>query len=418
MEMRIFMNKKEEFKTHVMKCLVEGNMTVKQASKRLGFSERYVKKLKARYRKFGALSMLHGNCGRQPKHTFDPTLKQRIIEIRKDPLYADSNIIHFMEILDEEYNINVSYSYLYRLLRDNGIKSPRNHKKIKNHHRRQRRARLGELLQADATSYTFFSGDKQRYTLHGFIDDATGKITGLYMCKNECMQGYFEVTRQTLQNFGIPESIYADGSSIFFTNKKEKLTIEEELNGVEKPVTQYSRIMEELGITMIKAMSSQAKGRIERLWNTLQDRLVTEFRINNITNTDEANVFLERYIKKFNKQFGKEAKEKTSSFLKLMGSINLDILLTVKYRRQIDNGGCFKLNNIYFKVEGVNIPPKAFVNVLISKKIGMKVMYNEKLYKIIPIIDKNNIEISNTESITNIIQEFIYFNCLKNERIA
>ena len=132
-----------------------------------------------------------------------------------------------------------------------------------------------------------------------------GKSLGLYMCKNECLLGYLEVLRQTLENYGIPISIYPDKYSVFFPPKKvdDHLTIEEQLNGREKGVTQFGRIVEELGIGMFAASSPQAKGRIERLWQTLQSRLLTEFRINKITNVDEANKFLLTYIPKYNSKF-------------------------------------------------------------------------------------------------------------------
>ena len=111
------------------------------------------------------------------------------------------------------------------------------------------------------------------------------------MCKNECLLGYLEVLRQTLENYGIPISLYPDKYSVFFPPKKvdDHITVEEQLNGREKGVTQFGRIVEELGIDMFPASSPQAKGRIERLWETLQSRLVTEFRINKITNVDDAN---------------------------------------------------------------------------------------------------------------------------------
>lgn len=412
------MNKKEELKAHIIKCCIDGNMTVKQAAIRLGFSERYVKKLKARYKEYGVSSMLHGNCGRQPKKTLDIALKQKILDIRKQPQYDTVNVMHFKDILAEKYDITVSYSFLYNFLNKNNIKSPRKHRKTKVHHRRSRRSKMGELLQIDATPHEFFAGDNNKYTLHGLIDDASGQITGLYMCKNECMHGYFEVIRQTLKNFGIPENIYADGSSIFFTTKKDKLTIEEQLSGIEEPNTQFGKIMNELGIHLIHAGSSQAKGRIERLWNTLHDRLFTEFKINNIYNMDQANIFLKEYIKKYNKKFKVRPKDVKKAFIPLLKSINLDTLLTVKYKRTVDNGACFSLNNVSFKIENIDILPRTKVDVLISKKIGIKVLYKNKLYTVKPIYDKNNIPIDKLESIENIIAEFIYFNCLKNERIA
>ena len=412
------MNKKEELKAHIIKCCVEGNMTVKQAANRLGFSERYIKKLKARYKKYGVSSMLHGNCGRQPKRTLDIALKQKILDIRKQPEFDTVNVMHFKDILEEKYKIIVSYSFLYNFLKENNIKSPRKHRKTKLHHRRNRRSKIGELLQIDATPHEFFIGDNNKYTLHGLIDDASGQITGLYMCKNECMQGYFEVIRQTLKNFGVPENIYADGSSIFFTTKKDKLTLDEQLSGIEEPNTQFGKIMNELGIHLIHAGSSQAKGRIERLWNTLHDRLITEFKINNITNMEQANMFLKEYIKKYNKKFKVKPRDKKKAFIPLLKSVNLDTLLTVKYKRTVDNGACFSLNNVRFKIENIDILPRTRIDVLISKKIGIKVLYKNKLYTVIPIYDKNDIPIEKIESIENIIAEFIYFNCLKNERIA
>ena len=107
------MNKKENLKVAVIECCINGTMTIKVAAKRLGFSERYVKELKARYKKYGASSMLHGNCGRQPKKTLDIALKQRILDIRKQPEYDTVNVMHFKDILAEKYGINVSYSFLY-----------------------------------------------------------------------------------------------------------------------------------------------------------------------------------------------------------------------------------------------------------------------------------------------------------------
>ena len=127
------------------------------------------------------------------------------------------------------------------------------------------------------------------YSLHGAIDDATGKIVGLYMTKNEYLQGYFETTRQILLNHGIPVSIYSDRHAIFLSTKADKLTVEEQLEGKVCNDTQFGRAMKELGTTIILARSAQAKGRIERLWETLQSRLPVEFQIAGISDTDQAN---------------------------------------------------------------------------------------------------------------------------------
>lgn len=415
--MRTFMNDKEEFKKAVIECCINGSMTIKVAADRLNFSERYVKKLKARYKKFGASSMMHGNCGKQPKHTIDANIKTRIWEIWNLPELEECNFTHFQEILMEDYGIKISYTPLYKLLKSKGAKSPRKHKKAKSHNRRLERASAGELLQVDGTPYPFFYGDSKEYCLHGFIDDATHQVTGLYLCNNECMHGYLEVTRQTFKNFGVPLALYADGSSIFFPTN-DKLSIEEQLAGITEPTTQYGRMMKTLGVDLIHAGSSQAKGRIERLWNTLHDRLRTEFRRHNITTIEEANEFLKSYIPKFNKKFSIVPKDKNSSFMRLPEYINLDYLLSVKYTRTVDVSNCISINGTTFVIETKEILHKKKIEVCISKRIGLKARFNDKWYKVIPLSNSNKKSLKSIDSIDAIIQKFIYDNCLKNERLS
>jgi len=411
------MNKKEELKVAVIESCINGTMTIKDAAERLKFSERYVKKLKARYKKLGAKSMLHGNCGKQPINTIDASIKSRIIEIWKQPEFEECNFTHFKDILEDDYSIKVSYTPLYKLLHKNGFKSPRKHKKTKPHNRRKERASEGELLQVDGTPHKFFYGDNKEYCLHGFIDDATHKITGLYMCENECMHGYLEVTRQTFKNFGVPLALYADGSSIFFP-KNEELSIEEQLAGIKKPTTQYGKMMETLGIDLIHAGSSQAKGRVERLWNTLHDRLRTEFRIHQIATLEEANKFLEKYIPKYNKKFSIEAENKKSSFMELPEYVNLDYLLSVKYTRVVDVSNAISISGTTFIIETKDILHKKKIEVCISKRISLKAYFNGKWYKITPLVNSNKKSLKSNDSVEAIIQNFIYFNCLKNERLS
>lgn len=255
------------------------------------------------------------------------------------------------------------------------------------------------MLQADGTPFDWFENG-EKYSLHGFIDDATGKITGLYMCKNECLLGYLEVLRQTLENHGIPISLYPDKYSVFFPPKKvnDHITLEEQLNGREKGITQFGRIVEELGIEMFAASSPQAKGRIERLWETLQSRLVTEFRINNITSIENANIFLKEYIKKYNSQFSISATNTKSVYLKIPKRYDLDELLCVRFERTIDNAGVFSINNSRFQLIDKSLPPKTKIQIYLSQKISMRVKCNNKIYDVEPlelvskdIIDKHSL---------------------------
>ena len=415
--MRTEMNEKEKLKIAVIESCVNGTMTVKAAADRLDFSERYVKELKARYKKYGASSMMHGNCGKQPKHTISADIKSKILEIWNTPELEECNFTHFQEILEEDYGIKISYTPLYNLLKSKGVKSPRKHKKSKLHNRRQERASAGELLQVDGTPYQFFYGDNKEYCLHGFIDDATHQVTGLYMCENECMNGYLEVTRQTFKNFGVPLALYADGSSIFFP-KDDKLSIEEQLAGITEPTTQYGRMMKFLGVDLIHAGSSQAKGRVERLWNTLHDRLRTEFRRHSITTLEQANEFLKTYIPKFNKKFAIQPKNKKSSFMALPKYVNLDYLLSVKYTRTVDVSNCISINGTTFVIDTKEILHKKKIEICISKRIGLKARFNDKWYKITPVSNLNKKSLKSNDSVEAIIQQFIYYNCLKNERLS
>ena len=379
----------------LIEACIKGKCTVKQVATALGLSERRVKQIKKEVKENGVKSIQHGNRGRRPKNAIPDETKKKILELRSSYEYELSNFKHFQELLKERENIDISYSALYNILRNAGIKSPKKHRKSKLHHRRKRKECEGMMLQADGTPFDWF-GNGEKYSLHGFIDDATGKITGLYMCKNECLLGYLEVLRQTLENFGIPISLYPDKYSVFFPPKKvdDHVTIEEQLNGREKGVTQFGRIVEELGIEMFPASSPQAKGRIERLWETLQSRLVTEFRINNIKSIDEANKFLINYIKKYNSQFSVSPTNSKSVFLKLPKRYNLDELLCVKFERTIDNAGVFSLNNSKFQIIDKSLPPKTKVQIYLSQKIGMRVKANNKIYEVQPLelISKEKID--------------------------
>lgn len=384
----------------LIEACIKGQCTVKQVANALGLSERRVKQIKKEVKENGVKSIQHGNRGRKPKNTIPNETKKRILELRSSYQYELSNFKHFQELLKERENIDISYSALYNILHNAGIKSPKRHRKTKLHHRRKRKEAEGMMLQADGTPFEWFGTD-EKYSLHGFIDDATGKITGLYMCKNECLLGYLEVLRQTLENYGIPISLYPDKYSVFFPPKKvdDHVTIEEQLNGREKGITQFGRIVEELGITMFSANSPQAKGRIERLWETLQSRLVTEFRIHNITTMEQANTFLSNYIDIYNSKFAIEPLNKNNVFLKLPKKYNLDELLCVKFERTIDNAGVFSVNNSKFQILDRSLPPKTKITVYLSKKVGMLAKINNKTYDVQPLeliskglIDTNSLD--------------------------
>jgi transposase len=417
------MNKKELRKFHLIASAIEGKCTVKQVAMALDLTERRVKQLKKEMKANGAGAVIHGNRGKRPAHAVSDELSEKIISLRKTYEYELSNFTHFQELLEEHENIKLSYSALHNVLSKAKIKSPKKHKKTKLHPRRKRKESAGMMLQADGTPHAWFGGN-QKYSLHGFIDDATGMITGLYMAKYECLLGYLEVTRQTLCNFGVPLCLYPDKYSVFFPAKsaEENLTIEEQLSGETKSVTQFGMIMKELGINMFAASSSQAKGRIEKLWDTLQSRLVTEFRIHKITTIEQANAFFPNFIKKYNNKFAVLPEKEKSSFIPLHKKINLDELLCVKITRVIDNSGTFSLHNCKFQVETKDIPPRTKITIIFSEKIGMKVLYNDIKYSVksldflAPKTKKLPINSSNNTQMSDVLKQLISEYYLKDAK--
>ena len=368
----------------IIQSVIDKKRTQKEAATALNISDRQIRKIVKRFKEEGPDGIKHKNKFNKPVHTFSDDFKHKIIELKLTEDYIDTNFSHFKDLLEERENIKISYSALYNILKNNNIKSKKSHRCKKIHRRRKRKECEGMLVQTDGTPFDWFNIGR-KYSLHGYIDDASGKILGLYMCENECLMGYLEITRQMLTNYGSPVAIYSDKYSVFFPSSSQKVTLEEQLAGKEKPTTQFYRIMDFLGIELIPASTSQAKGRIERLWETLQDRLITEFKLSNIKTIEDANKFLPKYIKKYNKRFAIEPECKDSKFIPLPAYVDLDLLLTSKLTRVIDSAGMFSIQNQKFQIVNNDILPNVKVNIYISHKIGIVVEHKEKRYNVICI---------------------------------
>lgn len=386
-EVRYLMTQKQLNRYKVISMAIEGKLTNDEAAKVLNLSKRQIIRLKKGVKEEGASFLIHKNTGRKPSHAINDEVKQKIIELKNSEKYKDTNFMHFNELLEEHEGIKISYSALYSILKNAGIKSPRKHRKRKNHHRRKRKPQEGLLIQMDASPFDWL-GTGEKLSLHGAIDDATGKIVGLYLCKNECLHGYFEVTKQILLNHGIPASIYADRHSIFLSTNAGKLTIEEQLQGKVVNDTQFGRAMNELGINLIYAHSPQAKGRVERLWNTLQSRLPTEFKIAGIKNIDDANEFLSSYISIYNEKFAVKPADSESAYRPVPDNISIENILCVKQTRKLDNGYVFSFYNKHYQVilDDNSIPVKSRITVLVSPSFGIRAQYKDNIYEVIPFI--------------------------------
>ena len=269
--MRKQLNQRQKmFRSLIISC-INKEITTKEAAMRVGCVRRTIQKTIVRYKEVGDAAFIHGNTGRKRVTKESEALQNNILHIFYNTRIKDKNpfenitYMFFTRILKDYFNIDKSVSYVKKVLNSSGYKTPIKHK-VRNqnvHLMRERKESMGELVQADGTAFDWFGNNKIN-CIQGFIDDATGYPVGLYMTKNECMLGYVEAFRNMATAEGLPVCIYPDKSSIFFVNQKME-------KDEEKPLTQFGVMMENLGIEMIPAHSPQAKGRIERFWQTIQN---------------------------------------------------------------------------------------------------------------------------------------------------
>jgi transposase len=333
MKERVTLNKKEQRRLMVLNQVERGVMTAGEAVEVLGLSLRQVRRILAAYRKEGAQAVAHGNRGRRPCNALDEGLKEWVVELARST-YAGCNHQHLTELLAEREGIALSRSSVRLTLLGAGIRSPRKRRPPKHRSRRERYPREGMLLQIDGSRDDWLEGRGPYLTLVGAIDDATGKVPYGLFRDQEDAQGYTLLLRQIVQSHGIPQALYHDGHGIFERSKREAESLEEQLEGKREP-TQFGRMMEELGIISITSRSPQARGRIERLWGTFQDRLKSELRIAGAKTTGEANRMLWDFLPRFNQRFAVPAKEAGSTYRKPPEGFNPDEVFCFKYQRTV-----------------------------------------------------------------------------------
>lgn len=329
------MKPKEARRVNVVEQLIKGMITVSQAAGLLCLSERQVKRIKKGVKEQGLSYLAHKNRGCKPKHAISEETCKKVVALALND-YKDASCIHMSELLEQYQHLSISSRSIRRILKQADITNIHSHKTTQCRRSRDRMPREGTLVQIDASPFNWLEDRGPKLNLHGSIDDATGKILGLHFELEECLLGYMHVLWQMAENGTLSRRFYSDRHTIFFSPNKDKLTIEEELAGMKEALTQFGRMLEELGATQIPAYSPQAKGRIERHWGTLQHRLVIEMRIANISTLQEANDFLPGFIERFNKRFAFEPADPEPDYLpvpKGLGSI-----ICIKDKRKASNG--------------------------------------------------------------------------------
>lgn len=306
----VTLNKKEEKRLLVMNEVLAGRLTGQEAADVLGLSLRQTRRLLADYRRRGAAGLMHGNRGREPANKLDAAVEAEIVRLARSQ-YSDYNDSHFTEELAERHEIAVSRPTVRRVRREQGLGSPRKRRAPRHRRRRQRYPQAGMLLQVDGSKHDWLEGRGRWLTLHAAIDDATNEVPWALFREEEDATGYALLLHHISQTHGLPLALYADRHTIFQSPKEP--TVEEQLEGLE-PRSHLGRLLDELEIGLIGARSPQAKGRVERLFGTLQDRLVKELRRAGAGSLEEANAVLQRYLPRFNQRFMKAAAQPGSAY--------------------------------------------------------------------------------------------------------
>lgn len=350
---------KEEERINVIQGVMDGKVMREEAARLLEVKERQIYRFLAKVRERGIRGLIHGNKGRDSPRKIPESFWRRVIGIVRKK-YLDVNDLHLQELLKREEKIVVARESLRKRLRESKIGPKQKRRSSKYRKRRERKEAFGMMLQIDGSPHDWLEGRGPWLTLVGAIDDATGHVWARFE-ESETTWAYFWLMEGVSASHGLPVSLYADRHGIFHVLREP--TIIEQLNN-QRPLTQFGRAMEELGIRVLKAWSPQAKGRIERLWRTFQDRLVVELRLAGVKTREEANEALENFLPESNRRFAVKAKQTGSLFRKPPSPSRLHRILCLKEDRIVN-----KDHTISFEGLMLQIPPSSRWRSISGQKV-------------------------------------------------
>jgi transposase len=360
----ISLSQKEITRYQVIKDSLDRKLSNNKAATLLGLSKRQIIRLKNKVRRDNLLGIVHGNRGRTPKIAIDKGTKEIILNLYIST-YNGFNVSHFGEFLKEAHGINISRETLRNLLLTSGLRCKA--KSTPKH--RSRRARMpteGLLIQMDSSGHQWLG--RSSIWLIATIDDATGEVPYALFVDTDSTENNMRVIKKLAETKGIPMSLYTDGASHFITQRHYSYRVN--LRYDYAP-TQIQRALNELGVRLIIAGSPQAKGRIERLFKTFQDRLLKELKLHKISSIEEANEYLhDVFIPKFNKRFYKEPQDPKPAWRVIPGEIDLESVFSIKEQRTVmaDNTISYK-NHIYQILPNKHRISFAKAKVVVEKRL-------------------------------------------------
>lgn len=365
----IMMSQEELKRLHVIHKVLDKKLKQTEAANVLGLSNRQIRRITKRLHKEGDSGIAHKSRGRPSNRALSKELKDKVIKLYREK-YSDFGPTLANEKLFEIDKIKIGDQTLRNwLIEDGALKVTR--KKDKHRKWRERKHHFGEMVQMDGSHHDWFEQRGEECVLMGYIDDAKSTVFARFY-EYEGTLPAMDSFKRYIKKYGIPHSLYLDKHTTYKSTAKP--TIEDELKG-KRPMSQFERALEELGVELIHAQSAPAKGRIERLFRTFQDRVIKEMRLRNITSIDEANKFLKYYLPVFNKRFSIEPIRKSDFHRSLPQNINLDAILCLKTRKVLRNDFTIKHDKKLYQVIDM-LPATRAKHVFVEERLNGKVHIN------------------------------------------
>lgn len=373
----VTMSKKEIRRLEVFKAFEAKPRSQKELAEDLGVSERQVRRVLKRYKKDGVEGLISKKRGAPSNNALSQDIKDKALSITCSK-YPDFGPTFAKQKLQELHDIKISVTTLRELMISKNLWIPNRKVRKKIYQLRERKECYGQLVQFDGSPHDWFEGRAEKCTLLVFIDDATGKLMELLFVDAETTWNYFRAVKNYLQNHGKPVAFYCDKHGVMSVNRKGALSGD--------GITQFGRAMKDLDIQLIHANSPQAKGRVERANKTLQDRLIKEMRLKNISSMEEANNFLPTFIEDFNKRFSRVARNPSDAHTPVT---NMDInrALCLQETRYLSKDLMFQHKNTIYLVKSTRAAytlRKTKILILENEKGEIVAERNKKPIEIIP----------------------------------
>lgn len=364
----IAMSTKNLKRLHLVKKTEEKLITQKDAANMLDITERQFRRILSNFRTEGPKGLIHKLCDKPSHRKFSPLFLDTIAKIYKKEFFGYKPTF-FTEKLAEEYNINISKESTRNILILHDLWTPKK-KKCKHRTKRERKYHHGELVQLDGSVHQWFIGNEGYCVLMLYIDDATNTVFARFYTYEGTIPA-LDSFRRYISKYGIPLALYADRHSTYKNNNKT-LSIEEQLAGC-RIDTQFSRALNELAVTLIPAYSPQAKGRVERSFQTFQDRLCKELHRHKISTLKDANIFLAQYLKDHNKRFSIKPKERTNLHRPALPLHTLNNILCHKHTCSIAKDFTIRHNNRLFQLQQSTIAKTATLEEHLNGSIHIRI---------------------------------------------